>query len=514
MALFSEAERAFAQGVSQLVFCNPFVPQRRIYEREALGDEFVEAGNVWSVDPGRDREHPNAQRISLRVEELVPQLRKRIVEGRKPGEGESALYEDLLLWLLYHRFWQPLKELVARGATGPSAKRPAFYREFVRDADHFRNLPGLTLPANEPAPHLFACFFQIRRAFHHIFGNIVGASMPAARLRAAIWESIFTHDMRRYRRGLYRRMGDLTTLITGPSGTGKELVAGAIGMSRYIPFDPDAGFASDAAESFFPLNLSALSPTLIESELFGHHRGAFTGALADRAGWLETCPPLGTVFLDEIGELDSLIQVKLLRVLHSRTFQRLGETTGRRFEGKIIAATNRDLAAGMRGGTFRADFFYRLCADMIATPTLHEQLTAEPADLGKLLLFLSRRVVDDEAEAASLASEVEAWIRTHLGSGYAWPGNVRELEQCVRNVLIRKEYRPARAGSDGGARRELTDAVLAGALTADELLGRYCTLVYSQSGSYEEAARRLGLDRRTVRARVDEGLLKRLRGEE
>jgi hypothetical protein len=98
-----------------------------------------------------------------------------------------------------------------------------------------------------------------------------------------------------------------------------------IGLSRYIPFDAKTkSFTEDFAGSFVALNLSALSPTLIESELFGHRRGAYTGALEDRAGWLEVCPPLGTVFLDEIGELDAAIQVKLLRVIQTRTFQRLG----------------------------------------------------------------------------------------------------------------------------------------------------------------------------------------------
>src|SRR5690606_29799135 len=127
-----------------------------------------------------------------------------------------------------------------------------------------------------------------------------------------------------------------------------ELVARAIGLSRFIPFDPKTQrFAEDFAGSFFPLNLSALSATLVESELFGHCRGAFTGALQDRAGWLEVCPHYGTVFLDEIGEVDPQVQVKLLRVLQERTFNRIGETDARRFSGKIIAATNRDLATEM-----------------------------------------------------------------------------------------------------------------------------------------------------------------------
>jgi transcriptional regulator with PAS, ATPase and Fis domain len=112
--------------------------------------------------------------------------------------------------------------------------------------------------------------------------------------------------MRRYRRLLFDRMTDISTLVMGASGTGKELVARAIGLSRYIPFDATrGGFVEDFEGSFIALNLSAMSPTLIESELFGHRRGAFTGAVADRVGFLEACPPLGTVFLDEIGELDA-----------------------------------------------------------------------------------------------------------------------------------------------------------------------------------------------------------------
>src|SRR5437879_1939822 len=184
--------------------------------------------------------------------------------------------------------------------------------------------------------------------------------------------------MRRYRRGLYDRMGDVTTLVVGPSGTGKELIARAIALSRFIPFDARTSRFTEDFALFHPLNLSALAPTLIESELFGHHRGAFTGALQDRIGWLEKCGPCGTVFLDEIGDVDAGIQVKLLRVLQSRTFERLGETTPRQFRGKIIAATNRDLAAEIQAGRFRAAFYYRLCADIVATPPLAEQLRDAP----------------------------------------------------------------------------------------------------------------------------------------
>ena len=235
-------------------------------------------------------------------------------------------------------------------------------------------------------------------------------------------------------------------------------------------------------------------------------------AVADRVGWLEVCPPLGTVFLDEIAETDGAVQVKLLRVLETRTFQRLGTTDDRRFRGKVIAATNRDLGAEMRAGRFRSDLYYRLCSDVVVAPSLHERLAAAPEELPALALFLAQRLVGDD-EAPEVASEVEAWVDRELGRDYPWPGNVRELAQCVSNVLIRREYRPpAAAGGAGDVREELAREFAAADLPAEEILRRYCTLVYAKTGSYQEAARRLGLDRRTVKSRVDGGLLDRLQG--
>src|SRR5271170_1491941 len=151
-------------------------------------------------------------------------------------------------------------------------------------------------------------------------------------------------------------MGEFPTLITGSSGTGKELIARAIAGARYVPFDPERmEFADAPGESFLPINIAALSPALIESELFGHRRGSFTGAIGDRKGWLETCPATGSVFLDELGDLDLTIQVKLLRVIETRTFHPVGGVETRQFQGKLIAATNRDLASDIRKAAFRED---------------------------------------------------------------------------------------------------------------------------------------------------------------
>jgi DNA-binding NtrC family response regulator len=500
MAFITADERPLAAPLAQLGYTNPFLPERIECERTALGGDFVSAGPVWSVQADRQVQNPNVARLGERAGVLATRLHDRLAGGAAPSDADRLLYEDVVLYFLYSRYETDFLELILHPTPADGGRRVAFYEKFEADCRHFFR------SRHDPA-HLFACLFQVRRAFHHIFWNIIGGSMSMARLRAAVWQSIFTHDMRRYRRTLYAQMDDITTLVVGPSGTGKELVARAIGLSRYIPFDAKTQrFAAHFGDLFHPLNLSALSPTLIESELFGHRRGAYTGALQDRAGWLEVCEPLGTVFLDEIGDVDVGIQVKLLRVLQTRTFQRLGDTKTLAFRGKIMAATNRDLAHEIAAGRFREDFYYRLCSDLITTPPLEEQLRESPDELPNLLRFIARRVVGDE-EARAVADEALAWIDRHLGRAYRWPGNVRELEQCVRNVLIRGEYRP-QVARHANATDELAAAMTAGTLTADELLGRYCTLVYAQTRSYQETARRLGIDRRTVKSKVDPELLR------
>ena len=516
MALLRPAERRLGEALARLAYSNPFSPQRVEGERRVLGDAFVPTGTLLHMDADHGHESPNVIAITAQIEPLATRVRRRLADGAAIVAGEGSCYEAMVLYVLYYRYHRVLHEALAQGVAAAGSDqgtgvRFGFYRDYLRDLRFFLDVGSFRSEVLDDAAHLFACFFQIRRAFYHICSEIIGRSQPVSRLRAAAWESIFTHDMQRYQRLLYDRMADYTTLVTGPSGTGKELVARAIGLARYIPFNPRTlTFAREFAGDFHPLNLSALSPTLIESELFGHRRGAFTGAQSDRRGWFEVCPALGTVFLDELGDLDGSIQVKLLRLLQLRTFQRVGETRVRRFAGKVIAATNQDLAERMRQGTFRTDFYYRLCADIIRTPSLAEQIDGDVGELHALVTHISRRLVDDEAEA--LAADVEAWIDRHLGREYRWPGNVRELEQCVRNVLIRREYRPTTSAPRAATALEaLTRDMTAGTLDAEQLLRRYCTLVYARCGSYEETGRRLGLDRRTVKAKIDPEMLAELK---
>jgi hypothetical protein len=219
MVFASDAEQSLAQAVAGLVYGNPFLPERLEAERAALGDAFDPAGTLWHtrVEPERT---PNVVRIGERVAAGVERARERIAGGTRVNAEARALYDALVLYALYDRYQAEFYRLV----TDPTAatRRVAFFGSFATDLarDAFVDPTGPATPAE--VAHLFACFFQVRRAFHHIFGNILGTSAAVTRLRAAVWQSIFTHDHGRYRRTLYARMGDIPTLITGPSGTGKS----------------------------------------------------------------------------------------------------------------------------------------------------------------------------------------------------------------------------------------------------------------------------------------------------
>lgn len=511
MPLFTASERSFVKPVSELFNANPFLPEWIELERRALGPAFKDTPRpLYRLHPqNRDDLHPNSIFIGERAHELATETVGRLAQGVSPSDSDWQLYDALILLHLYFKHADAFFGALDAGAEhGGAARLRALWENFCTDFTRFFTKVGRGVHSYGEASHVFAWFFQVRRAYFHIYRFIFGRSKPVSKLRGAVWQSIFTCDMQRWGRTLFNRLGDVPTLITGPSGTGKELAARAIGLSRYIPFDAKKkAFASDHQTGFHALNLSALAPTLIESELFGHVAGSFTGATRDREGWLQTCDEYGAVFLDEVGELEAGLQVKLLRVLQTREFQRLGDTDTKCFPGKIIAATNRDLAAEMQAGRFREDFYYRLCADRLTTPSLSEQFADEPEDLRNLVAFIAQQIVG-ESESDILTTEVVQWIENNLGPRYPWPGNYRELEQCVRSFVLRRDYTPAGRPDNPGL--ALANAVLTGSLSADELERRYFTLVFSQAGSYQEAGRRLGRDWRTLREKIDTDLLANL----
>jgi two-component system response regulator AtoC len=207
-----------------------------------------------------------------------------------------------------------------------------------------------------------------------------------------------------------------TVLIRGASGTGKELVARAIHATS------DA-----AAEPFVPVNCAALPTPLLESELFGHTRGAFTGAVNSRKGRFALAGR-GTIFLDEIGDTTAEFQTKLLRVIQDRTFEPLGAERSERTEARVIAATHRDLEQMIEDGTFREDLYYRLCVVGISLPALRERRNDIPELAGALI---RRAHVATTTPPAVLSNEALTRLMEH-----DWPGNVRELENCLARAVV------------------------------------------------------------------------------
>jgi hypothetical protein len=528
MALFKPPEWSFSDKAVALATTNPFDPCWSETGRNLLGLPLRNEADAVAWRPGANLWGPQSiysEELRQQIIELVERLRQRLLDGRTASEDELRRFELLAIYDLYCKYGEALdRHIDARvrwqhsqeGDREPASDLKPLYEEFVRDHAALLQCKNYSLPLAYTREHLFACFFLLRRAFYHIFFNVVGSSRPMALLRCHAWQSIVTHDLLGWMGGLHERMREIPTLITGPSGTGKERVAEAIGRSLYIPYEPaKKAFVVDFVKAFNPVNLSALPPLLIEAELFGHVKGSFAGAVRDRVGRLEECPEQGAVFLDEVGELTPEIQVKLLRVLQARRFQRVGANDDKMFRGKIIAATNRDLDAEMHAGRFREDLYYRLCADRIWTPSLREQLDACPEDLPVMVGFVCRSVVGKE-KADALAREVVGWIEANLKQ-YAWPGNFRELEQCVRSYTVRKAYvpvAPPRPDPAGGNSQPISDPVaaaceaLAGAvldeqITFAEIRERLFTLVRHGTPTAREAARRLGLrDYRTVQARV------------
>jgi DNA-binding NtrC family response regulator len=223
-------------------------------------------------------------------------------------------------------------------------------------------------------------------------------------------------------RDVWKQIGSVSTtrapvLISGESGTGKELVARAIHNASYPDHD----------RPFVAVSCTALAPALLESELFGHVKGSFTGAVSDRPGRFELAGK-GTLFLDEIGEIPLELQAKLLRVLQERTFERVGDGKSLTFHARVIAAGHRDLAQMVAKGTFREDLYYRLHVVEIHLPPLRERA----ADIGILVEGLLAKITAD------LAKPIRFVTPTALAklTSYAWPGNVRELENTLTRAVV------------------------------------------------------------------------------
>jgi DNA-binding NtrC family response regulator len=279
-----------------------------------------------------------------------------------------------------------------------------------------------------------------------------------------------------------------SVLVTGESGTGKELIAEAIHAASPRSRAP-----------FVRLHCAALSESLLESELFGHERGSFTGAFSRREGRFKQADG-GTLFLDEIGEIPAALQVKLLRFLQERTFERVGGNETLRVDVRIIAATNRDLGAEIKKGTFREDLFYRLNVVAVELPALRDRR----ADVPALASFFLRRYASENGKT------IETFDDDALAAllEYRWPGNVRELENVIERAVVlcdghrieKKHLSPTVVPAEDG------EALppIPGSTIAD--LERYAILKTLEAcgGSTSKAATVLGVSPRKIQYKLHE----------
>jgi DNA-binding NtrC family response regulator len=285
---------------------------------------------------------------------------------------------------------------------------------------------------------------------------------------------------------------DATVLILGESGTGKELVARALHQS-----------SPRAAGPFVPVDCGALAEGVLESELFGHARGAFTGAQSARRGLFEEASG-GTLFLDEIGDVGPGLQARLLRVLQEGTIRRVGTNEAIPVDARVVAATNRDLEAAVKEGRFREDLFYRLNVVTLRIPPLRDRREDVP------LLAEHFAAKHGRGEGAAVSREAR-----ELLAAYDWPGNVRELENVIARALalnpsgvVVPADLPERVRAAGGHPEPARGLVLPAGFRPplEELGRRYAALVLAEcAGNKTRAAEVLGIDRKTLYRIVGEG---------
>ena len=243
-----------------------------------------------------------------------------------------------------------------------------FYDGYLASYRTLFDHPGV---AAHPPGHLLALLYEARRAWYFPATVILGLSPSANRARAAMYRANMGSDLCEVADGLYARMDTVSVLLTGETGTGKDLGARCIGWARYIPFDePARRFVRGYQDDYHVRNLCEISPELLESALFGHRKGSFTGALADAPGFLGLARRYGSLFLDEVGEIPLWVQPKLLRPFQNREYVAVGDLRIRTIEGRLLFATHRDLEAACRNGQFREDLYERMNGFGVRMPSL------------------------------------------------------------------------------------------------------------------------------------------------
>lgn len=500
--MLAAEERAAAEALVALGLYYPHGPEREGLAQMALGDDFR---------PG-DLEH-NVKRRALRAQHWLEQAHAALSTGERRDLAAIQLYEGLLRIVLQSRF-EPVFRSLAQASQGAGLmlRRVTSYEQFVKDAEPWLALPGEPLPLRAGLPHLFAFLFQLRRAALLIEDrSFLGRSRAAADVRIALWRALFSRDLGRYERALYLQMHRLPVLVTGPRGTPKEDVARVIALCGYVPFDPERlRFTSEPALALRPWDARSVAPAAPEVKAVA--RGASEAASADAPTREAAQAPASRNDCWVVNGLDCLDGPE-----QSQLAERLREFLGSGEPGRgpglgprVITISDGDLEAAVKAGEFRDDLYHWLSAHRVELPALATELRQHPQDL-RFYVTQAISALLEGGELRAAVDEVVEFIERKL-SHHVFPGNQRELAHCARAILMGGEYRPPSRPVEAaeGALSSLAQRFVAGDFDMDGLLDAYCTLMYGRTGSYQESARRLGIDRRTVKSRVNAALLSEL----
>ena len=487
MAKLTSQERQFFSLVHQAVYANPFSDRRAQMDRQ-IADFFPSSRQTSGIAAATDR-------VREHIETLATEGRAHVDHYRG---ADRELIVSAMLFDLFHRYTDHFDQLILEQIAAGERSLPVRFADAI-----IERLTSWGIDTKTALRFLAMCY-QLRRAYFFIDRHLKGCSDSMRRLRESLWNNVFTRDMDLYQRYLWNRMEDFSTMLLGPTGSGKGAAAMAIGRSGYIPFDPKSGtFRESFTRSFIAINLSQYPQALIESELFGHRKGAFTGAVEDFEGVFHRCSPHGAIFLDEIGEVAEPIQIKLLQVIQERIFHRVGDHRDLSFRGRVIGATNLPENRLLSENAMRPDFFYRLCSDLIIVPALAQRIEENPEELRELLQVVLTRIVGEPSE--ELVDLLENRIHVSPGLHYPWPGNVRELEQCVRRILLNHTYAPLASAAPKPLADILKSGIEAQELDAKSLIEGYCTMLYQRHRTIEAVARIAHLDRRTAKKHIEAG---------
>ncbi len=475
-------QNTFFKQIADLAFANPFSREREQADCQLLNI----APNTLDLYQRSEKIQPL---LFEHLQQLQPLNEFRITDFQ--GKTRETL---IYAWLFYrfHEFQDRFNQFIINQAqAGDRSLELPFAGEL---SDCFLQA-GFT--ENQCAKYI-ALFYQLHRGFYFINSSVSGDCPSIVELRMRLWNNIFTFNPHWYLDYLLGHMEDFSTLLLGATGSGKSLAAHAIGCSGFIPYEfKRRRFQESFTGSFLAINLAQFPASLLESELFGHKKGAFTGAIDNHPGVFARCSANGAVFIDEIGDIDIPTQVKLLNVIQDRTFSPVGSHEKLRFGGRVISATNRDIEQLRNDGVFRDDLYYRLCSDVIVVPSLRQRLRENPAELNRLITGLLKRAIDNPDN--KLINRIETRIRATVPENYAWPGNVRELEQCIRRICLTGDYNVVDRPSTERNQPSFALPENGDEMTAQELMQQYCRFLYDKHGSYEAVARITRLDRRTAK---------------